>query len=151
MDLNEIRQQIDTVDNEIVALLEERMKLVTRVSAYKQRTGKAIYDPEREQALLDKVGASVLNPEYREAIIASFADIMLRGGDFDAFLQLVTASGDSSWEYLQNVIPAGYKEHQEMGVTIAAAKHYLQGKGAVRVHGGGFAGTAQAFVPVDVS
>ena len=74
----------------------------------------------------------------------------LRGGDFDAFLQLVTASGDSSWEYLQNVIPAGYKEHQEMGVTIAAAKHYLQGKGAVRVHGGGFAGTAQAFVPVDM-
>ena len=74
----------------------------------------------------------------------------LRGGDFDAFLQLVTASGDSSWEYLQNVIPAGYKEHQEMGVTIAAAKHYLQGKGAVRVHGGGFAGTAQAFVPADM-
>ena len=74
----------------------------------------------------------------------------LRGGDFDAFLQLVTASGDSSWEYLQNVIPAGYKEHQEMGVTIAAAKHFLQGKGAVRVHGGGFAGTAQAFVPVDM-
>ena len=74
----------------------------------------------------------------------------LRGGDFDTFLQLVTASGDSSWEYLQNVIPAGYKEHQEMGVTIAAAKHFLQGKGAVRVHGGGFAGTAQAFVPVDM-
>ena len=76
MDLNEIRQQIDTVDNEIVALLEERMKLVTRVSAYKQRTGKAIYDPEREQALLDKVAASVENPEYKEAIVAIFADIM---------------------------------------------------------------------------
>ena len=74
----------------------------------------------------------------------------LRSGDFDTFLQLVTASGDSSWEYLQNVIPAGYKEHQEMGVTIAAAKHFLQGKGAVRVHGGGFAGTAQAFVPVEM-
>ena len=76
MDLNEIRQQIDAVDNEIVALLEERMKLVTRVSAYKQRTGKAIYDPEREQALLDKVAASVASPEYQEAIVASFADIM---------------------------------------------------------------------------
>ena len=74
----------------------------------------------------------------------------LRGGDFDAFLQLVTASGDSSWEYLQNVIPAGYKEHQEVAVTIAAAKHYLGGKGAVRVHGGGFAGTVQAFVPVEM-
>ena len=74
----------------------------------------------------------------------------LRAGDFDTFLSLVTESGDSSWEYLQNVIPAGYKEHQEMGVTIAAAKHYLNGQGAVRVHGGGFAGTAQAFVPVEM-
>ena len=74
----------------------------------------------------------------------------LRAGDFETFLSLVTESGDSSWEYLQNVIPAGYKEHQEMGVTIAAAKHYLNGKGAVRVHGGGFAGTAQAFVPVEM-
>ena len=74
----------------------------------------------------------------------------LREGDFDAFLQLVTASGDSSWEYLQNVIPAGYKEHQEVGVTIAAAKHLLGDKGAVRVHGGGFAGTVQAFVPVEM-
>ena len=78
MDLNEIRQQIDSVDNEIVALLEERMKLVTRVSAYKQRTGKAIYDPEREQALLDKVGASVLNPEYKESYSSQvFADIIV--------------------------------------------------------------------------
>ena len=74
----------------------------------------------------------------------------LREGNFDAFLQMVTASGDSSWEYLQNVIPAGYKEHQEVAVTIAAAKHYLGGKGAVRVHGGGFAGTVQAFVPVEM-
>lgn len=74
----------------------------------------------------------------------------LREGDFGTFLRLVSESGNSSWEYLQNVIPAGYKEHQEMGVTIAAAKHYLHGKGAVRVHGGGFAGTAQAFVPVEM-
>ena len=74
----------------------------------------------------------------------------LREGDFSTFLRLVNESGHSSWEYLQNVIPAGYKEHQEMGVTIAAAKHYLNGRGAVRVHGGGFAGTAQAFVPVEM-
>ena len=98
MDLNEIRQQIDTVDNEIVALLEERMKLVTRVSAYKQRTGKVIYDPEREQALLDNVAASVVNPEYqeaivadsvvnpeyKEAIVASFADIMKHSRTYQA-------------------------------------------------------------------
>ena len=74
----------------------------------------------------------------------------LHDGDFDAFLCLVNESGRSSWEYLQNVIPAGYKEHQEVGVTIAAAKHLLGDKGAVRVHGGGFAGTVQAFVPVEM-
>ena len=74
----------------------------------------------------------------------------LHDGDFGTFLSLVNESGCSSWEYLQNVIPAGYKEHQEVGVTIAAAKHLLGGKGAVRVHGGGFAGTVQAFVPVEL-
>ena len=74
----------------------------------------------------------------------------LHDGDFGTFLSLVNESGCSSWEYLQNVIPAGYKEHQEVGVTIAAAKHLLGGKGAVRVHGGGFAGTVQAFVPVEM-
>ena len=74
----------------------------------------------------------------------------LRDDDFDTFLRLVNESGRSSWEYLQNVIPAGYKEHQEVGVPIAAAKHLLGGKGAVRVHGGGFAGTVQAFVPVEM-
>ena len=74
----------------------------------------------------------------------------LRDDDFDTFLRLVNESGRSSWEYLQNVIPAGYKEHQEVGVTIAAAKHLLGGRGAVRVHGGGFAGTVQAFVPVEM-
>ena len=74
----------------------------------------------------------------------------LREGDFTTFLNLVGESGQSSWEYLQNVIPAGYKEHQEVAVTIAAAKHFLGGKGAVRVHGGGFAGTIQAFVPVEL-
>ena len=72
----------------------------------------------------------------------------LREGDFDSFLALVEESGRSSWEYLQNVIPAGYTTHQEVAVTIAAAKHLLAGEGAVRVHGGGFAGTVQAFVPL---
>ena len=74
----------------------------------------------------------------------------LRAGNFETFLQLVNESGTSSWEYLQNVIPAGYKEHQEVAVTIAAAKHFLNGAGAVRVHGGGFAGTALAFVPEEL-
>ena len=71
----------------------------------------------------------------------------LREGDFQGFLRLVRESGRSSAMYLQNIVPAGAAEHQEMMVTLALAERLLEGRGAVRVHGGGFAGTAQAFVP----
>ena len=74
----------------------------------------------------------------------------LRAGDFDRFLQLVKESGYSSYMYLQNVIPAGYREHQDVAVSLALCEHYLNGAGAYRVHGGGFAGTVQAFVPMDI-
>ena len=74
----------------------------------------------------------------------------LEQGDFDTFLQLIKESGRSSWMYLQNVIPAGYKLHQDVAVSLALCEHYLQGKGAFRVHGGGFAGTVQAFVPFEL-
>ena len=73
----------------------------------------------------------------------------LRSGDFARFLELVKESGRSSWMYLQNVIPAGYKENQDVALSLALCEHYLEGKGAYRVHGGGFAGTVQAFVPMD--
>ena len=74
----------------------------------------------------------------------------LKAGDFDTFLSLVKQSGYSSYMYLQNVIPAGYKAHQDVAVALALAEHYLKGRGAYRVHGGGFAGTIQAFVPFDI-
>jgi len=74
----------------------------------------------------------------------------LRSGNFDAFLQLVKQSGYSSFMYLQNVIPAGYVKHQDMAVALGLCEHYLNGKGAYRVHGGGFAGTVQAFVPFEI-
>ena len=74
----------------------------------------------------------------------------LKEGNFDKFLALVKQSGYSSWMYLQNVIPAGYKLHQDVAVALGLAEHYLQGRGAYRVHGGGFAGTIQAFVPMDI-
>ena len=68
----------------------------------------------------------------------------LRSGRFDSFLRLVNESGESSWKYLQNVIPSGSSEYQEMAFAIALCKKLLNGRGAVRVHGGGF-----AFVPND--
>ena len=73
----------------------------------------------------------------------------LEKGDFEGFLRLTRESGFSSWMYLQNVIPAGYVQQQAMAVALGLCEHYLQGRGAYRVHGGGFAGTVQAFVPFD--
>lgn len=74
----------------------------------------------------------------------------LTSGDVDAFLKMVRESGYSSFMYLQNIIPCGSKEHQEMGVALAVCDTLLGEKGAYRVHGGGFAGTVQAFVPLDM-
>ena len=74
----------------------------------------------------------------------------LRWGDIDAFLALVKESGRSSWMYLQNITPAGAVKHQEVAVALALCETYLKGQGAYRVHGGGFAGTVQAFVPLDM-
>ena len=72
----------------------------------------------------------------------------LREGDIPRFLRLVRESGRSSALYLQNVVPTGQREKQELLLTIALAERLLEGEGAVRVHGGGFGGTAQAFVPL---
>ncbi len=74
----------------------------------------------------------------------------LKNGDFDAFLRLIKESGYSSYMYLQNVIPAGYRDHQDVALSLSLCELYLNGRGAYRVHGGGFAGTVQAFVPMDI-
>lgn len=73
----------------------------------------------------------------------------LEQGDFQGFLQVLRESGASSYMYLQNVSPAGAVAQQAMAITLALCEHYLEGTGAYRVHGGGFAGTCQAFVPMD--
>ncbi|MBQ5568141.1 MAG: galactokinase [Oscillospiraceae bacterium] len=71
-------------------------------------------------------------------------------GDFNEFLSVVNESGRSSWLYLQNVVPTGATEHQEVAFALALAARLLGNRGASRVHGGGFAGTIQAFVPDDM-
>ncbi len=74
----------------------------------------------------------------------------LQNNDFDTFLHLIRESGQSSWMYLQNVVPAGYIAHQDMAIALAMCHKLLGDRGAFRVHGGGFAGTVQAFVPMDM-
>ena len=87
---------------------------------------------------------------YRENARVPQQVAALEAGNFETFLKLIQESGHSSYMYLQNVIPAGYKEHQDVALALAMCEHYLQGKGAYRVHGGGFAGTVQAFVPFEI-
>ncbi len=73
----------------------------------------------------------------------------LERGDLPAFLRLVRRSGRSSFMNLQNVITCRDSREQPLAVLLALAEELLEGEGACRVHGGGFAGTIQAFVPLD--
>ncbi|MCD8329052.1 MAG: galactokinase [Ruminococcus sp.] len=71
----------------------------------------------------------------------------LSNGNFAEFLSVVNCSGDSSYKYLQNIYANKSPDEQGLSVGLYLAQSVLQGSGAARVHGGGFAGTIQAFVP----
>ena len=75
--------------------------------------------------------------------------LALKKGDFKEFLKLVNESGDSSFKYLQNVYSVSDVHEQGIALALALTEQYLKGtdKGAYRVHGGGFAGTIQVFMP----
>ncbi|GAF03462.1 galactokinase [Saccharicrinis fermentans] len=74
----------------------------------------------------------------------------LEDGKFDEFLALVIESGYSSYMYNQNIFVGGESKYQNVALALALSDLVLKGKGAWRVHGGGFAGTIQAFVPNDL-
>lgn len=76
----------------------------------------------------------------------------LKKNNFDKFLQLVNESGNSSFKYLQNIYSPKEIERQEVSLALALSDIFIKqnGKGACRVHGGGFAGTIQLFLPNDL-
>ena len=71
-------------------------------------------------------------------------------GDFTEFCKLNRESGRSSFMYLQNVYASSMPKSQAVSLTLALCDEILGDKGSFRVHGGGFAGTVQAFVPNDM-
>ena len=73
----------------------------------------------------------------------------LERDDLDAFFAALIASGESSWKLLQNLCVPG-RDNQEMPLALEMSRRMLQGRGAWRIHGGGFAGTILAFVPMDM-
>ena len=93
-----------------------------------------------DRALLRAIHFVTENVRVQEEVAA------LRAGDFQAFLRGVKASGDSSFKYLQNVYTSHDVQHQNVSVALAISEAVLKGNGVSRVHGGGFAGTIQAFV-----
>lgn len=76
--------------------------------------------------------------------------VALKNKDIDLFLRLVNESGISSGNLLQNLFSNNTPTEQAIPLAIAMSKSILGNKGAVRVHGGGFAGTIQAFVPTEM-
>ena len=74
----------------------------------------------------------------------------LTNGDFETFKKIVLESGFSSFMYNQNVFTCLNPTEQGVSLALALSEELLKGKGAWRVHGGGFAGTIQAFVPLDM-
>ena len=74
----------------------------------------------------------------------------LENRDFQRFLSLVVESGRSSWMLCQNCYSHTAIPEQGVSLALAMSENLLSGRGAWRVHGGGFAGTIQAFVPVDL-
>lgn len=80
---------------------------------------------------------------------AKLEAMVLQNGDKIGFLELVNESGNSSAVLLQNLFSCSNPTKQALTLGIMLSKRILRCEGAVRVHGGGFAGTIQAFVPID--
>lgn len=70
----------------------------------------------------------------------------LKNGAIHSFLEIVKASGDSSYKFLQNVYSVKNVHQQNVSIALALSEMVLGNNGVCRVHGGGFAGTIQAFV-----
>lgn len=82
MNLDQIRKEIDQIDQELVALLERRMVCVGQIVEYKEQQGLPVLDQGREREVLEKVASLVGDEQYRSTIQAQFRDLMARSRDF---------------------------------------------------------------------
>ena len=80
--LETLRQKIDTIDRELVALLEKRMDTVTKIGQVKKEENQAVYDAKREQQVLDKVAKLLKNKGYKETITDTYVDLMKHSREY---------------------------------------------------------------------
>lgn len=104
--------------------------------------------PELRAELGDRAIMRAVHYYYENSLVDARWDA-LTTGDIERFLTLTRASGASSAMFLQNVTAELGREQPAM-YALALAEHVLAGRGAARIHGGGFGGTIQAFVPLDL-
>lgn len=88
---------------------------------------------------------------YNDDRMAQVEAKALEENDFSTFLYLVNTSGISSIQSLQNIWSPSHPRQQAVSLALALGRELLDGDGAIRVHGGGFAGTIQAFVPEGIA
>lgn len=104
--------------------------------------------PELKNRVPDRAILRALHFYDEDARIPRLVEALERD-DLPAFFAGIIASGESSWKLLQNLYVAG-SENQEMALALELSHRLLEGRGAWRIHGGGFAGTILAFVPFDL-
>ena len=151
---------VDTGDSH-VDLTEEYAAIRTEMNSVAQCFGKEVLRDVDEREFFARV-ARVRDICGDRAVLRAihfFADtrraaqerIALESGDFDLFLKLVNESGESSFMYNQNVFAPSDPSHQGIAVALALTQRFLGDKGAYRLQGGGFGGTIQAYVPVELT
>ena len=150
---------VDTKGNH-ADLTPEYAAIPQEMKSVAQFFGKSVLREVDKQELLDNISAvrekcsdrAVLRALHyfddNERVLAQ-AEALERG-DIESFFKLINESGDSSFRYLQNIYASSAPAEQGLSLALYIAKSVLGDKGACRVHGGGFAGTIQAFVPNDM-
>ena len=101
--------------------------------------------PELRESLGDRAVLRALHFIRENKRVINARDALV-SGNLDGFFRAVNDSGSSSFKYLQNVYTTINVREQGLSLALALAERYLDGEGASRVHGGGFAGTVQIFV-----
>ena len=136
--------------------IPNEMKAIARVLGQETLRGLKIIDIADNLAMLRKsCGDRAVMRAFHFIIENDRVDNevnALKDGNFQKFLSVITESGNSSWKWLQNVFVTAHPEEQSISICLALTEMFIREKavGACRIHGGGFAGVIQAFLPNSV-
>ena len=163
LDLNKYEHALCIIDSgaDHADLTDEYAAVTYEMKAVSQFFGKEYLrdvDEDEFYAKMKELRAAVQNDRAVLRAMHFFEDnrraqeeaILLQNDDFEGFLEVIKESGRSSYMYLQNVYASSQPTKQAVSLTIALCEKILGNRGGFRVHGGGFAGTVQAFVPFDM-